>query len=126
MVGISDEAAIMARARVMSLDILRSSCNSTEILGIVENIANWYDGSRGSPTLSDEQLPLAARMIAVAEAFDAMTTDRVYRPALSQERAMAELDRIRKGELRIAGFEPNLSVYQGMILPEENTGDYLD
>ena len=32
-------------------------------------------------------------MIAVAEAFDAMTTDRVYRPALSQERAMAELFR---------------------------------
>ncbi len=45
---------------------------------------------------------------------------------LLEERAMAELDRIRKGELRIAGFEPNLSVYQGMILPEENTGDYLD
>ena len=32
-------------------------------------------------------------MIAVAEAFDAMTTDRVYRPAFSQERAMAELFR---------------------------------
>ena len=32
-------------------------------------------------------------MIAIAEAFDAMTTDRVYRPALSQERAMAELFR---------------------------------
>jgi len=89
----SDEAAIMARARAMSLEILRGSCTSTEILGIIENIANWYDGSRGSPTLSNEQLPLAARMIAVAEAFDAMTTDRVYRPALSQERAMAELFR---------------------------------
>ena len=32
-------------------------------------------------------------MIAVAEAFDAMTTDRVYRPAFSQERALAELFR---------------------------------
>ena len=89
----SDEAAIMARARAMSLEILRRSCTSTEILGIVENIAAWYDGSHGSPTLSGEQIPLAARMIAVAEAFDAMTTDRVYRPALSQERAMAELFR---------------------------------
>jgi len=52
-----------------------------------------FDGSRGSPALSGEQIPLAARMIAVAEAYDAMTTDRVYRPALSQERAMAELFR---------------------------------
>jgi diguanylate cyclase (GGDEF)-like protein len=89
----SDEAALMTRARAMSLEILRRSCTSTEILGVVENISAWYDGSRGSSTLSGEQIPLAARMIAVAEAFDAMTTDRVYRPALSQERAMAELFR---------------------------------
>jgi diguanylate cyclase (GGDEF)-like protein/PAS domain S-box-containing protein len=89
----SDEAAIMTRARAMSVEILRRSCTSTEILGIVENISAWYDGSRGGPTKSGEQIPLAARMIAVAEAFDAMTSDRVYRPALSQERAMAELFR---------------------------------
>jgi diguanylate cyclase (GGDEF)-like protein len=77
----------------MSVEILRRGCTSTELLGIVENISTWYDGSRGSETLSGEQIPLAARMIAVAEAFDAMTTDRVFRPAMSQERAMAELFR---------------------------------
>ena len=94
----SDEAAIMGRARSMSPEILRRSCTSSEILQIVENISTWYDGSRGahaSTGLNGEQIPLAARMIAVAEAFDAMTTDRVYRPAFSQERAMAELFRSR-------------------------------
>ena len=94
----SDETAIMARARAMSVEILRRSCISGEMLGIVENVAVWYDGSHGGtghhvPMVGGEQIPLAARMIAVAEAFDAMTTDRVYRPALSQERAMAELFR---------------------------------
>lgn len=89
----SDEAAVMSRARAMSLEILRRSCTSPEILGIVENVSAWYDGSRGDAAQSGEQIPLAARMIAVAEAFDAMTTDRVYRPAVSQERAMAELFR---------------------------------
>ena len=88
----SDEAAVMARARAMSVEILRRSCTSPEILDIVENIAAWYDGSRGHAA-SGERIPLAARMIAAAEAFDAMTTDRVYRPAMSQERAMAELFR---------------------------------
>ncbi len=77
----------------MSLEILRRSCTSEEILAIVDNVASWYDGSNGPPGQSGEQIPLAARMIAVAEAFDAMTTDRVYRSALSQERAMAELFR---------------------------------
>ena len=89
----SDEAAIMTRARAMSLEILRRSCTSAEILEIVENVAAWYDGSRSAPGQTGDRIPLAARMIAVAEAFDAMTTDRVYRPALSQERAMAELFR---------------------------------
>jgi len=59
----------------------------------VENVSTWYDGSRGSAGHSGGQIPLAARMIAVAEAFDAMTTDQVYRTAFSQERAMAELFR---------------------------------
>ena len=44
----SEEAAIMARARAMSLEILRRSCTSTEILGIVEHVGAWYDGSRGA------------------------------------------------------------------------------
>ena len=57
----SDEAAIMTRARAMSLEILRRSCTSTEILGIVENISAWYDGSRGSPTTGDRDGANAAR-----------------------------------------------------------------
>ncbi len=42
----SDEAAVMARTRKMSLDILRCSCTSPQVLEIVENISAWYDGSR--------------------------------------------------------------------------------
>ena len=42
-----------------------------------------------------EQIPLGSRIIGVADAFDAMTSDRVYRPALPAETALAEL---RKGQ----------------------------
>jgi diguanylate cyclase (GGDEF)-like protein/PAS domain S-box-containing protein len=99
----SGEAAIMARARSMSLEILRHSCNSPEVLAIVENLVAWYDGSRSGQLLAGEQIPLPARMIAIVEAFDAMTTDRVYRPAMSLEHATAEL-------FRCAGtqFDPQL------------------
>jgi diguanylate cyclase (GGDEF)-like protein len=89
----AEEMAIMTRARAMSLEILRRGCACDEVLDIVGNVAAWYDGSRGTQDKSGEQISLSARMIAVAEAFDAMTTDRVYRPAMSQERAMAELFR---------------------------------
>ena len=92
----------MARARAMSLEILRRSCTSRKVLEIVEHVSAWYDGQAGfrrkatrsarrTVPLSGGQIPLGARMIAIVEAFDAMITDHVYRPARSQERAIAEL-----------------------------------
>lgn len=87
----ADEQEVVAQARRLSLDILRHSCASREVLDIVEAVPRWYDGTRPSRAEPGQPIPLGARMIAIAEAFDAMTTDHVYRPAMSQERAMAEL-----------------------------------
>jgi diguanylate cyclase (GGDEF)-like protein len=87
----ADEKAVMDRSRKMSLNILRRSCASRQVLEIVENLPAWYDGSRSGFPASGAEMPLGARMIAIVEAFDAMTTDHVYRTAFSQERAMAEL-----------------------------------
>jgi diguanylate cyclase (GGDEF)-like protein len=86
-----EEATVMLRARQMGLEILRRSCTSPEVLCIVEYVPAWYDGSRTGMALRGQDIPLGARMIAIAEAFDAMTTDRVYRPAMPQERAIFEL-----------------------------------
>jgi diguanylate cyclase (GGDEF)-like protein/PAS domain S-box-containing protein len=86
-----DEMAIMMRTRKVAVEILRHSCTSPQVLSIIENISVWYDGSRDGVLLRGSDIPLGSRMIAVVEAFDAMTTDLVYRSARSQERAMAEL-----------------------------------
>src|SRR5438132_5921270 len=52
-----------------------------------------WDGN-GYPTgRAGEQIPLEARVLAVADAFDAMTSDRPYRPALSLDEALAEVER---------------------------------
>lgn len=87
----SDEAVVMGRARQMSLEVLRRSCASQEILAIVEHVGAWYDGSREAFRHGGQQIPLGARIIAIVEAFDAMITDQVYRSAMSHERAMTEL-----------------------------------
>ncbi|MGD0518359.1 MAG: diguanylate cyclase [Thermoguttaceae bacterium] len=86
-----DEMALMLDARKNSLAILKHCCTSEEVLAIVENVPAWYDGSRKGFSHGGADIPLGARMIAIAEAFDAMTTDHVYRPARSHESAMAEL-----------------------------------
>jgi HD-GYP domain-containing protein (c-di-GMP phosphodiesterase class II) len=50
-----------------------------------------WDGTGYPDGLKGEQIPLGARIIAVADAFDAMTSDRVYRAALPVDVAFAEL-----------------------------------
>jgi putative nucleotidyltransferase with HDIG domain len=52
-----------------------------------------WDGTGYPDGLKGEAIPLAARIIAVVDAFNAMTTDRPYRRALSREQAIAELKR---------------------------------
>jgi HD-GYP domain-containing protein (c-di-GMP phosphodiesterase class II) len=58
-----------------------------------------YDG-RGYPDgLSGDAIPLAARICAVADAYDAMTSTRPYRHALSHDAAISELRRVRGTQL---------------------------
>jgi HD-GYP domain-containing protein (c-di-GMP phosphodiesterase class II) len=52
-----------------------------------------YDGSGYPEGLKGEQIPLIASIIAVVDAFDAMTTNRPYRRGLSKEEAIAEIRR---------------------------------
>jgi two-component system cell cycle response regulator len=52
-----------------------------------------WDGGGYPRGLAGEDIPLGARIIAVANAYGAMTTDRPYRQALSPARALAELER---------------------------------
>lgn len=72
-----------------------------------------YDGS-GAFRLYGTHIPHGARIIAVADAFDAMTSDRPYRPALSVEDALAE---IAKGSG--AQFDPVVAQALIAIVQEE-------
>lgn len=53
----------------------------------------WWDGSGYPLGLAGEDIPLGSRIILVADAFDAMTSDRVYRAAGTAADAIAELRR---------------------------------
>jgi len=98
-----DETRIVEQSRKMSAEILHNACADRAILEIVENVGAWFDGSRGGYGCSGSSIPLGARMLAVVEAFDSMTSDHVFRRAMSQERAIQEL-------FRSAGtqFDPGL------------------
>ena len=70
-----------------------------ESLG-VDPVADWvlhhherWDGTGYPDALGGEDIPLGARIIFVADAYDAMTSDRVYRGRLTDDEAIAELAR---------------------------------
>ncbi len=58
--------------------------------GILHHHENW-DGSGYPDGLAGEKIPLAGRIILIGDAFDAMTTDRVYRKGMSVPSALQEL-----------------------------------
>ncbi len=64
-----------------------------EIVPAIFHHHEQYDGSGYPLGLKGEQIPLEARILAVADTYDAMTSDRAYRKALSNEIAIAELKR---------------------------------
>ena len=53
----------------------------------------WYDGGGYPRGLAGDQIPLVGRMVAIADAYDAMTSDRAYRRALPHEVAVGEIER---------------------------------
>jgi len=87
----ADEAAIMDRHRQYGLEILSACCASEQVLQIVTHAGTPYGGRRQGDHPQGEDLPRGARMLAIVDAYDAMTTDHVYRRAMSRERAVAEL-----------------------------------
>jgi PAS domain S-box-containing protein len=48
----------------------------------------WFDGSGYPHRLSGEEIPIEGRIVAVADVFDALLSDRPYRPAFSREQAI--------------------------------------
>ena len=61
------------------------------VLQVVRSHHERFDGQGGPDGLGGENIPLAARIVSVADSFDAMTSTRPYREKLTQRTALAEL-----------------------------------
>jgi len=82
---------IMIHAHV-GADIVRPLVNG-KIAEMIEHHHDHYNGSGLHQVIVGNDIPLGARILAVADAFDAMISDRPYRPAMSITEAIAEIKR---------------------------------
>jgi len=75
--------------------ILEQVPELAQVIPIVRSHHERWDGAGYPDRLKGEQIPRLARIVAVADAFDAMTSDRPYRKGMAPEVAFAELEKQR-------------------------------
>lgn len=75
-------------------EMVRNAAHIPKAEDIVRYHHEWYDGS-GYVGVAGEKIPIAARIIAIVDAYEAMTSDRAFRRRLEREEAEEEL---RKGK----------------------------
>ena len=109
------EYAMIKSHSVIGYNILK---NMSEIKDI-EYGARWhherYDGKGYPDGLAGENIPLYARIIAVSDAYDAMTSNRSYRNVLSQKKVRSEIEKGRGTQ-----FDPDIANIMLDIIDEDS------
>ncbi len=98
-----EEKTIMQRHSEIGYRIAQSAPDLSPIADWILKHHEWWDGSGYPLGLSGEEIPLECRILSIVDAYDAMTSDRPYRKAMTRKETIQEL-------LKYAGsqFEPNL------------------
>ena len=87
------ERAIVERHPVIGSHLLAPLGLPCEISQAIRHHHEWWDGTGYPDGVAGEEIPLDARIISVADAFDAMSCDRPYRHALRRDVVTAEFKR---------------------------------
>jgi len=86
-----EEYREMMRHTEYGASILEAAPSLRDYIPAVKHHHEWFDGSGYPDGLKGDNIPLHAAIIAIADSFDAMTTDRPYRNALAPEQALQEI-----------------------------------
>ncbi|MCY9668644.1 HD-GYP domain-containing protein [Paenibacillus alginolyticus] len=101
-----EEFKIIQKHPVIGYETIKhiSAFNKNGIMDIVLYHHEKYDGTGYPEGLKGEEIPLYARIMAIADSYDAMTSTRVYRKPLSKESAINEISK-KKG----IHFDPHIA-----------------
>jgi diguanylate cyclase (GGDEF)-like protein len=89
----SEEAAEMRRHSEIGYRIAQSAPDLVPIAEWILKHHEWWNGKGYPIGLKGEDIPLECRILAIADAYDAMTNDRPYRKAMTHENAVRELNK---------------------------------
>jgi diguanylate cyclase (GGDEF)-like protein/putative nucleotidyltransferase with HDIG domain len=86
-----EEWRLMRRHPIIGANILNAAPSLAPVAEIVHAAHERFDGTGYPEGMSAQAIPLASRIVFVCDAFDAMTSDRPYREAMSEAEALAEI-----------------------------------
>jgi diguanylate cyclase (GGDEF)-like protein len=90
----ADEWLVVARHADEGARIIERLGFLDDAVPAIRHQSERYDGTGYPDALHGDDIPLAARILHVANAYDSMCTNRIYRPARSEEEALDELRRL--------------------------------
>lgn len=93
-----DELAVVKQHPVIAVRILSPLDPLKEALPFIKHHHERYDGAGYPDALAGDEIPLGARILGVADAFDAMVSDRPYRAAKPVEEALSVVEEERAGQ----------------------------
>lgn len=88
-----EEKKEMERHCEIGYRIAQSTPDLAPIADWILKHQEWWNGNGYPLNLYGDEIPFECRLISIIDAFDAMTNDRPYRKALTQEAALAEIER---------------------------------
>lgn len=84
---------VMRRHTIQGEDILVMTAGLEDLGHIVRATHEWWDGTGYPDGIAGEDIPLEARIVSCADAYDAMVNDRSYRRAFEPEEACRRIER---------------------------------
>jgi diguanylate cyclase (GGDEF)-like protein/putative nucleotidyltransferase with HDIG domain len=109
------ERALLMEHAELGAQILEASPFLHDLMPAVRHHHEYWDGNGYPDQLTQEDIPLAARIIAVAEAYDAMVYDRPYQARRTPEEALQELWRCTGTQ-----FDPEVVRLFSSVLADQN------
>jgi putative nucleotidyltransferase with HDIG domain len=129
-----EEREIIEKHPLFGYEMLRDLGMMIEELSIIRSHHEKWNGSGYPDKLKGEEIPFLARVIAVVDVYDALTSDRSYRRAWSHEEAMKFLDE-QKGShfdpkcveawTNLCQRHPEVYLYPSQTIRDDNTGTFI-
>ena len=112
-----NERKIMEQHPVIGARLVRPLLLQSDLTLAIQHHHEWWDGTGYPDGLSGTDIPYTARIVAIADAFDAMSCDRPYRRALRRDVVLSELRRFAGVQ-----FDPHIAKEFAAIV-ESSTED---